>query len=293
LTDGPVESAALAQPSGLALHHNHLYFADSEVSAIRGIDLASEVVFTVIGEGLFDFGDVDGPYPGARLQHPLGIAAWQDRLFVADSYNHKVKLVDPEMRTVITVLGDGTAGAMAPGGGLRLFEPGGLSVAGNEVMVADTNNHRVVWAEWSGHVWRELVFEGLSAPEPETDPEGAEAAAPVTLKSGSPVHLLLDGVLPPNGYPNPEAPLAVRVRVGDRTLYQATRSGAPFPIEIDLPAESVAAGEWWIEMSYAYCTAGEQSLCVPARQSWVVPIQLAEQGENEIHLAPSASESRR
>ena len=61
IVDGPTESAALAQPSGLSLDGNFLYFADSEVSAVRRIDLAAEQVHTLIGKGLFDFGDVDGP----------------------------------------------------------------------------------------------------------------------------------------------------------------------------------------------------------------------------------------
>lgn len=288
LTDGPAEQAALAQPSGLALRGNVLYVADSETSSIRGIDLAEERVFTVIGEGLFDFGDIDGEYPTARLQHALGVAAWQDRLFVADSYNHKVKMVDPETRNVITVLGDGEPGGMAPGGALRLFEPGGLSVSDNELMIADTNNHRVVWAEWSGHAWRELAFEGLASPEADDDGGERVELGDVALREGVPVLLRLDGMLPADGYPNAEAPLTVRVRKGDRTLYQTTRSGAPFPIEVMLPADGVEAGEWQIDMSYAYCTSGEQSLCVPARAAWRIDVTLDPAGASELHLMAAA-----
>src|SRR2546426_178286 len=62
IVDGPVEAAALAQPSGLALSGNYLYFADSEVSAVRRVDLAEEKVETLIGRGLFDYGDRDGDF---------------------------------------------------------------------------------------------------------------------------------------------------------------------------------------------------------------------------------------
>jgi hypothetical protein len=290
LTDGPAEQAALAQPSGLALHGNELYFADSEVSEIRGVDLAKEEVYTIIGEGLFDFGDIDGAYPGARLQHCLGVAAWQDRLFVADSYNHKVKMIDPVMRTSVTVLGDGEPGATSPGGGLRLFEPGGLSMADNELMVADTNNHRIVWAEWSGHVWREVAFEGLTAPRSEEAALQPATFVPnVTLRRGLPVRLWLDGALPQDGYPNAEAPIAVRVRVQDRTIHQSTRSGAPFPIEVDLPPDRLPEGDWRVEMSYAYCLAGAQSLCVPAHETWWAAVRFADHGESEIHLTANTS----
>jgi hypothetical protein len=293
LTDGVAEQAALAQPSGLALHGNRLYFVDGETSSVRGVDLANGRVFTIIGAGPLDFGDVDGPYPGARFQRCLGIAAWHDRLFVADSYNHKVKMVDPIARTAITVLGDGQPGAMQPGGALRLSEPGGLSISDDDMMIADTNNHRVVWAEWSGHVWRELAFEALEAPEIGED-QAIETmeATPVTLRAEATVRLLLDGALPADGYPNAEAPLTVRVRAGDRTLCQATRAGAPFPIEIALPGDALEAGEWTIEMAYAYCTAGAQSLCVPARQRWRVPVRLDSAGASELYLAATAATPR-
>jgi hypothetical protein len=104
--------------------------------------------------------------------------------------------------------------------------------------------------------------------------------------------LLLDGALPADGYPNAEAPLTVRVRAGDRTLCQATRAGAPFPIEIALPGDALEAGEWTIEMAYAYCTAGAQSLCVPARQRWRVPVRLDSAGASELYLAATAATPR-
>lgn len=45
-------------------------------------------------QNLFAFGDEDGVGIDAKLQHPLGVA-WnpeEKRLYVADSYNHKVRL---------------------------------------------------------------------------------------------------------------------------------------------------------------------------------------------------------
>ena len=43
---------------------------------------------------LFSYGDKDGKGTEARLQHPLGVASTSaDKLYIADSYNHKIKLV--------------------------------------------------------------------------------------------------------------------------------------------------------------------------------------------------------
>lgn len=131
LTDGPRLKAALNQPSGLATDGKRLYFADSEASAIRYVDFESDEVKTIVGTGLFDFGDVDGKGDRVRLQHPLGITWHDGKLYVADTYNDKIKVIDPEARTSKTLVG-------GDGG---LFEPGGLAASNGMLWIADTNGH--------------------------------------------------------------------------------------------------------------------------------------------------------
>ncbi len=139
--DGPLKSAALAQPSGITTDGKKLYFADSEISSIRSADLDPDgKVKTIVGQDLFEFGDVDGTGPTVRLQHPLGVTWHQGILYVADTYNNKIKQVFPESREATTFLGSGQEGYRD---GLEpLFnEPGGLSIAGGKLFIADTNNH--------------------------------------------------------------------------------------------------------------------------------------------------------
>jgi len=101
--DGPLGQCALNQPSGLATDGRRLYFADSEASAIRWADLGPKGrVETIVAPGCFDFGDVDGSGDSVRLQHPLGLVFQPDtssgengRLIVADTYNNKIKVVEP------------------------------------------------------------------------------------------------------------------------------------------------------------------------------------------------------
>jgi sugar lactone lactonase YvrE len=164
IRDGARGEALLAQPSGLALNRRWLFVADSEASALRCIDLESDEVTTVVGEGLFVFGDADGTWDEARLQHPLGVAAAGATLYVADTYNHKVKAVDLERNTVATVAGDGTPGHEdgRPG---RLFEPGGLSAAGGDMLlVADTGNHAIRVLDLARGELRTLALEPLGTP---------------------------------------------------------------------------------------------------------------------------------
>jgi hypothetical protein len=158
LLDGPLDLAWFAQSSGLALADGHLYVADSEVSAVRDIDLASKVVTTVVGEDLFVFGDQDGEGDVVRLQHPLGITARAGILFLADSYNHKIKRVDPRRRAVTNWLGSGAAGrADGPGTSASFREPGGVCAGPNGLYIADTNNHRIAVADWATGVVRTLI----------------------------------------------------------------------------------------------------------------------------------------
>ena len=295
LQDGPAEEAALAQPSGIAVAGDRLWIADSEVSAVRGLDLVDERVFTVIGEGLFDFGDVDGAWPAARLQHPLGVAWWRGKVLVADSYNHKVKAVEPASRTSATLLGDGRPGADDGRGGLRLSEPGGLAVAGDELLIADTNNHRVVWADLAEGGWREVAIEGLEPParaagaaEPAAAGPGEEAP-PVTLRRAGGVSLAVDVELPPGLHPNPEAPLTLRLRAHGRTLLQATRTVERFPVGWEVPSGAVEPGTWHADLSFVACAEGEAARCVPVRHSWRVVVSVADGGAERLELRASLS----
>ena len=132
LHDGPHAQAALAQPMGIRVAGDVLAFADSESSAIRLADLdPAGGVRTIVGTGLFDFGDVDGVGDEARLQHPQGIAVAEDgRLLVCDAYNDSLRWVDPVSRRVTTWV-------------RGLHEPEGLALDARFVYVADTNAHRV------------------------------------------------------------------------------------------------------------------------------------------------------
>ena len=147
IRDGPRLEALLAQPMGLCHAADRLFFVDAESSAVRSVGLGRAdgagdgAVHTVVGTGLFDFGDRDGAGDDARLQHPQGIAAHPGgRLLVADSYNDALRWVDPSSRRVETWR-------------RGLHEPGGVAVAGGRVLVADTNAHRVLVIDEGGGEW--------------------------------------------------------------------------------------------------------------------------------------------
>jgi len=153
--DGDLGNSCFAQPSGITLDKHNLYVADSETSSIRKIDLSNGSVSTIVGLGLFDFGDLDGAGSDVRLQHPIGIHAFGGKLFVADTYNHKIKLADPLLRRVMTLVGTGKPGR-STGSEPALYEPCGLAIATPHLYIADTNNHRIVRMHLEDQVVMEL-----------------------------------------------------------------------------------------------------------------------------------------
>jgi len=142
LVDGAATSSALAQPTGLArMNEASLAFADSESSAVRIVVGGS--VGTLVGTGLFDFGDRSGVGDAARLQHCEDVALHGDVLAVADTYNDRLKMLDPATRECVPWLGEaGEEGS--------LHEPGGVWSDGTTMLVADTGGHRVVVVEADG-----------------------------------------------------------------------------------------------------------------------------------------------
>jgi sugar lactone lactonase YvrE len=179
VVDGPllpavpydVGYASFAQPSGLASDGKQLFVADSEGSTVRSVPFdAGGSVQTLVGltGTLFDFGDVDGRGQAVRLQHALGVAWAEGKLYVADTYNNKIKEIDVATRSCQRIAGTGKAGSTdAESGADSMFnEPAGISAAGGRLYVADTNNHaiRVVELAAPNRV-STLTIDGLAAPK--------------------------------------------------------------------------------------------------------------------------------
>ncbi|MEN8206655.1 MAG: thioredoxin-like domain-containing protein [Pseudomonadota bacterium] len=135
LQDGPPGSAAFSQPSGLTLLQNRLYCVDAGASAVREIDMDTGVVNTLVGEGLFEFGDSDGAGSVARLQYPLDIVAdpIHNMLWVTDTFNNKIKRIGVSTNYVSS-----TSCAR------RLDEPGGLAFHDDTLYIANTNAHEIL-----------------------------------------------------------------------------------------------------------------------------------------------------
>lgn len=136
IADGPLGEALLAQPMGIATDGKRVYFADAESSAIRWADTdRAGAVGTIVGTGLFDFGDADGRGDKVRMQHQQGLAVWNGEVLVADSYNDALKWVNVETREARTWV-------------RGFHEPGGVAAGEHHAYVADTNAHRIMVVDY-------------------------------------------------------------------------------------------------------------------------------------------------
>ena len=123
---------------------------------------------------LFVFGDTDGPVGKALLQHPLGVAYGAGRVYVADTYNSKIREIDLAAGTVKTLVGGALAEADA-----KLNEPAGLSLLGDQLFIADTNRHRICVFDLRSRELRTLDIEGLKPLV------GAKPARTIKLPTGA------------------------------------------------------------------------------------------------------------
>ncbi|MBM3329082.1 MAG: redoxin domain-containing protein [Calditrichaeota bacterium] len=286
LHDGPRLAAALAQPSGLALLGDRIYFADSEVSAIRFVELGDGgQVGTVVGEDLFEFGDRDGIGDAVRLQHPLGIATDGKVLYIADTYNSKVKIIDPSDRSSRTLYGNGEPG-LADGEGkmARLYEPGGIAWAAGRLYIADTNNHLIRSADPSGRELTTLQIEVSARSAVTTLKPDTLDGLSVGEGKGA---LVLRISLPTGMKLNDGAPVVVTLTDGGGVIDLPTGTSREFRIDelFELPVVWMSGrGVMSLEVSYVYCGEIDPDLCYPGHHRIALPVDVVETGVSRAAL---------
>jgi thiol-disulfide isomerase/thioredoxin len=296
IVDGQRLEAAMAQPSGLATDGKTLYVADSETSSIRAVDLGFiGTMKTIIGEGLFEFGDQDGTGPQVRLQHPLGVTLHQDRLYVADTYNHKIKIIYPNLKTSQTYLGSGRSG-MKDGQMAEFYEPGGLSIAGGKLYIADTNNHAIRVADIASGEVNTLKLTGLAVPDAVAGFEGMAwldgeviNMPSQTIKAGAEGQLVVNFALPPGYKLNPAAPVSYAVHVRGDGI-QVLNSERPLSVHaIELPltipfqtSPGTHRAELDIEATFYWCREDNTGVCMIQSTRWHVPVETSETDANRL-----------
>ncbi len=286
-------AASFAQPSGFASDGKSLFVADSEGSSIRAVPFnANGKVTTVVGthrlprNRLFIFGDADGPAKDALFQHPLGVAYRNGLIYVADTYNNKIREIDIDKEKVKTLIGDGKAGAdVSPP---RLDEPSGLSLAGDQLFIADTNNHRICVFDLSNQTFKPLEIEGLKPPSnaPNKVPRLPSRAIENKLSAISmatdqtsiafQIHFELPdewkmNALAPQGFVALWKDKAGKPLLPESRTGSFEKTGTSQELVVDVPAGDEL--ELSIGLTYYFCKADGTGLCMAESSVFHLPVR--------------------
>ena len=298
----------LAQPSGLYYAgEGKLYFADSESSTIRLADFETGMVTVVAGttaNDLFDFGDVDGELGVNRLQHALDVQGVPNGdLYIADTYNSRIKVVRAGETSTETAFGLGGLGGYADGGAdvAEFDEPGGLSYADGKLYVADTNNHVIRVIDLDAETVDTLEF---SNPESLViDPDtvtvlGGNAADNSTIALEPQLISVGDGDI------TLTITLPEEFKINDLIDSRLVVSSDSDTIEIDSSTDdnmmvvtidqlttnvpmtfAEGQGELDAELTLYYCREGEEALCFIDTVSYTIPVTIGDENlESSINI---------
>ncbi len=291
LTDGPLHEAALAQPSGITRDGDVLYIADSEDSGVRTMSTdGTGSVRTIVGQGLFEFGDKDGKGKAVRLQHPIGICASGGAVYVADTYNNKIKKIDPATRSCMTLVGTGKSGMDdGPADHATLNEPCGLCFLDGKMYFTDTNNHLIRSWDPSTNQVSTLQLKGMG--EFIAGPRSRKSAfvgdqvqlGPQKITPGSGA-IQVTVAIPPGYKLNDAAPFYIGCSASDSSVVRIPDGSAEqnlahpsFPISIPT---SFAPGTTNVEIDLVvyYCDAKAESLCLIKQLRISVPVSVTSAG---------------
>lgn len=257
--------AGFSQPSGIcySASRHAIFVADSESSSVRRINLGEKgAVKNVCGGArdptdLFAYGDADGLGVDAKLQHPLGVAFSEelDALFVADSYNHKIKRVsdlDAKKARVETIHSG------------HIDEPGGICIdggGGGRLFIADTNNCAVKLLTLTGTPPDLSEFKIANAKDQVDSTSAAKKfdlsvrASAKVRKGGATPSFIMELTLPEGVGLNEEAPSSFTLTSGSNRLAKGDVKGLRTVVDpIDLERLS---GECRLEARLYLCSKSD------------------------------------
>jgi sugar lactone lactonase YvrE len=154
---GSATKAQLDTPDGVAIAPDgDLIVADSHNNRIRRVDAPTRIITTIAGSGETGYDGDEKPATDAALNTPNAVAAAPNGdIYIADTFNNRIRMVDHATGNIHTVAGDGETGGNGPltnqqvgdGGpatSAHLYMPSDVQVASNgDIYIADMHHNRV------------------------------------------------------------------------------------------------------------------------------------------------------
>lgn len=143
---GQATSAKLNNPFGIAAVSGSLYIAEPQNQRVRMVNTSTGIITTVAGNGTASFTGDSGQATAARLNSPQAVAVADNKLYIADRSNNRIRRVDMSTGVITTVVGSGGASYSGDAGqatSATINSPYGIAAADGKLYIADSGNHRV------------------------------------------------------------------------------------------------------------------------------------------------------
>lgn len=274
IIDGRLDNSSFAQPSGIAYDGKNFYIADSEVSGIRKIDSQSGNVSILVGQGLFEFGDIDGKFPRSRLQHAIGCTYHNGKVYIADTYNHKIKVLDPDSKRLSTLIGTGERGYKDGAfDEAQLNEPNDVEIVGNLLYIIDTNNDliRIANLETKTVSTLKIKLTDNLLPQKEKISELKYPAKPTEM-------FIIESILPENTKYTENAPAYLKYSL-DGDSWSNIENIEKAIIDISAKPKKL-----WLDYSIYYCEEGKEEKCFVAFDKKILIMDYTETGKTKYSI---------
>ena len=294
IDDGDRKSqATLAQPSGITADGHYLYWVDPESSSLRRTALSGDgEVETIVGTGLFDYGNEDGKGKSAKHQQAQGVVFADGSLYVGDTYNHEVRRVDAATFEATTVAGTGSRGWSDGPGQIAMFdEPGGVGFARGAIYVADTNNHLIRTFDVASSKVSTLTLSNLAVASAVTPGRALKVAADAQTVAPGATNLRVTFSAPAGYHLNSQAPSRLTLASSNPAVIELGETALSWSSDeatVSLPVPAVLnAGAATLTGTAAvyYCRSGEEALCFISQVEITLPVTVeAAASQSELSL---------
>ncbi len=198
---GLATNAQLDTPDGVAIAPDgDLIIADSHNDRIRRVDRPTRIIITIAGSGTNGYDGDEKPATQAALDTPSAVAAAPNGdIYIADTQNNRIRMIDHATGFIHTVAGDGEAveeGPIGDGGpatSAHLFMPSDIALAPNgDIYIADMHHYRIRKVDAKTHIISTVAGTGQYG---DTGDDGPATHASLTGPAGVAVAQLAPGQL--------------------------------------------------------------------------------------------------
>ncbi len=167
--NGIATRAQLDTPDGVSIAPDgDLIVADSRNDRIRRVDAPTRIITTIAGSGKNGYDGDEKPATEAALNNPDAVAtAPNGDIYIADTLNNRIRMVDHATGMIHTVAGDGDTGGDGPIGdggpatSAHLFMPSDVQIARNgDLYIADMQHNRIRRVNARTHVITTIAGNG-------------------------------------------------------------------------------------------------------------------------------------